>query len=156
MRRPAKAILLTAAIAFSGVLAAPADATAASSPQSICGSGFGLVSDGTRPVKTKGGQRYGTVYLLYNGGTGENCVVTVKSSFVGTKTTAGASIIVMPKARKDEKQNPIVRSDIGKFSQYAGPVKYWAKGSCVRYWGMIESPGGVTATGGRDAWGNCG
>ncbi|MFI9589829.1 hypothetical protein [Nonomuraea sp. NPDC052265] len=153
---PAKAILLTAAIGLSGVLAAPANATAVRSPQSICGSGFGLVSDGAKPVKTQGGQRYGTVYLLYNRGTGENCVVTIKSSFVGSKTQMSARLTVMPKPRKDEKQDATVRMDAGKFSQYAGPVKYWAKGSCVKFWGTIQATTGSIAGGGRTSWGNCG
>jgi hypothetical protein len=156
VRMPAKAILLTAAIGLSGVLAAPANAAAASSPQSICGSGFGLVEDGSRPVKTQGGQRYGTVYLLYNRGTGENCVVTVKSRFTGTKTQMSARLTVMPKAIKDTKQDPIVRMDAGKFAQYAGPVKYWAKGACVKFWGTIQSTSGSIAGGGRTSWGNCG
>ncbi|MGW2153132.1 hypothetical protein [Nonomuraea sp. NPDC001699] len=153
---PAKAILLTAAIGLSGVVAAPANATAASSPQSICGSGFGLISDGTKPVKTQSGQRYGTVYLLYNRGTGENCVVTIKSSFIGSKTQMSARLTVMPKARKDEKQDPIVRMDAGKFGQYAGPVKYWAKSACVKFWGTIQGTNGHIAGGGRTSWGNCG
>ncbi|MEV4394368.1 hypothetical protein [Nonomuraea sp. NPDC049607] len=152
---PSKAILLTAAIAFSGVLAAPAEATTASSPQSICGSGFGLVSDGTRPVKTQRGERYGTVYLLYNRGTGENCVVTVKSRFIGSKTQMSARLTVMHRAR-NQKQDSIVRIDAGKFGQYAGPVKYWAKNACVQYWGTIQATSGSIAGGGRTSWGNCG
>ncbi|MER6510430.1 hypothetical protein ABT158_26655 [Nonomuraea sp. NPDC001636] len=153
---PAKAILLTAAIGLSGVLATPANATAASTPQGVCGSGFGLVSGGAKPVKTQGGKRYGTVYLLYNRGTGQNCVVTIKSSFIGSKTQMSARLTVMPKPRKDEKQDPIVRMDAGKFGQYAGPVKYWAKGACVKFWGTIQGTDGSIAGGGRTSWGNCG
>ncbi|MFI6926319.1 hypothetical protein ACIBIZ_40730 [Nonomuraea spiralis] len=155
---PAKAILLTAALCLSGAVATPANATAARTPQGICGSGFGLVSGGTQPVKTSSGRRYGTVYLLYNRGTGQNCVVTIKSSFVGTKTQMSATLTVMAKPRQDGKQDPIVRTDSGRFSIYAGPVKYWAKGACVKFWGTIKPIGHdpAVAGGGRNAWGNCG
>jgi hypothetical protein len=155
VRMPVKAILLTTTLC--AVIATPANATAAKSPQSICGSGFGLVSGGVKPVKTASGRQYGTVYLLYSRRTGQNCVVTIKSSFVGTKTPVSASLTVMPKPRKDEKQTPTVKSDSGKFAYYAGPVKYWAEDACVKFWGTIKPLGHdpAVASGGRNSWGNC-
>ncbi|MER7504932.1 hypothetical protein AB0L05_36760 [Nonomuraea pusilla] len=157
MRTPGKAVLLTAAVCLSGVLATPADA-AARSPESICGGGFGRVSGGTKDVVTPSGRKYGTVYLLYNRATQQNCVVTIKSSFVGAKTLVSAELTVMPKAVKDEKQNPIVRRDSGSYKYYAGPVKYWAKDLCVKFWGTIKPNGHdpAVARGGRQSWGNCG
>ncbi|MER6580418.1 hypothetical protein [Nonomuraea sp. NPDC001023] len=148
----AKAILLTAAIGLSGVVATPAGATAARSPESICGSGFWIVKGGTQPVKTSSGRRYGTVYLLYSRSSGENCVVTVKSSFVGTKTPMSAMLTVQPKGKK-----VVERVDSGKFAYYAGPVKYYAANACVKFWGSIKPNGHdpAVAGGGRQTWGNC-
>ncbi|NUP00552.1 MAG: hypothetical protein HOV96_03115 [Nonomuraea sp.] len=139
-------------------MATPANASTASSPQSICGSGFGVVSGGVQPVKTSSGRRYGTVYLLYSRRTGENCVVTVKTSFVGTKTPVSATLTIMSRPMKDTKQSPIVRTDSGRYKSYAGPVKYWAKGACVKFWGTIKPLGHdpAVAGGGRNSWGNCG
>lgn len=155
---PGKAILLATALCLSGVLATPANAAAARSPESICGAGFGRVSGGTKAVTTPSGRRYGTVYLLYSRSTQENCVVTIKSSFVGTKTLVSATLTVMPKAIKDTKQDPIVRRDMKKYKYYAGPVKYWAKQACVKFWGTIKPNGHdpAVASGGRQTWGNCG
>lgn len=157
MRVPRKAILFTTALCLSGVLATPANA-AAQSPEGICGAGFGRVTGGTKAVTTPSGRRYGTVYLLYNGKTQQNCVVTIKSSFTGTKTPVSAELTVMPKAIKDTKQSPTVRRDSGNFKYYAGPVKYWAKQACVKFWGTIKPLGHdpAVARGGRQSWGNCG
>lgn len=158
MRVPRKAILFTtAALCLSGVLATPANA-AAYSPEGICGAGFGRVSGGTKAVTTPSGRRYGTVYLLYSKKSQQNCVVTIKSSFAGSKTPVSAELTVMPKAIKDTKQDPTVRRDSGSFKYYAGPVKYWAKQACVKFWGTIKPLGHdpAVARGGRQSWGNCG
>jgi hypothetical protein len=158
VRMPAKAVLLTTALCLSGVVATPANAAATRSPESICGSGFGRVSGGTQPVKTSSGRRYGTVYLLYNSGTQQNCVVTIKSSFVGTRTPVTAELTVAARPIKDEKQDPTIRRDSGNYKIYAGPVKWYAKGSCVKFWGTIKPLGHdpAVARGGRLNWGNCG
>ena len=152
---PAKATLLAMTLCLGGVMAAPANAAAAS-PQSICGSGFRIAPGGAQPVKTVHGRQYGTVYLLYNAATGENCVVTVKSSFVGMKSPVSATLTVKVKGAK---KTPIVRTDSGNYKSYAGPVKQWAKNTCVKFWGSIKPANGhdpQAATGGRNTWGNCG
>ncbi|MEV6158566.1 hypothetical protein AB0L53_50400 [Nonomuraea sp. NPDC052129] len=158
MRMPTKAAIFTAALCLSGVIASPANAAAAASPESICGAGYGRITGGTQPVKTSSGRRYGTVYLLYNRGNGYNCVVTIKSSFVGTRTPVSAELTIMAKPVKDTKQDPIVRSNRGNFKSYAGPVRYWAQGRCVKFWGTIKPLGHdpAVASGGRAKWGNCG
>ena len=63
---------------------ASADASqSASTPEQICGSGFGRVADGTLPVTDVNDIVRGHVHLLYNARTGENCVVTIKSNSSG-------------------------------------------------------------------------
>ncbi|WP_157252327.1 serine/threonine protein kinase [Nonomuraea typhae] len=102
-------------------------------PTSACGSGFAV----QRSTPLDGG----TVYQLYNSGTGENCVVTMKTANVGVKTPVRATL---------EVQGGESKSDSGDFEYYAGPVKLQARGKCVQYSGSVGS-----ATGGQ-GWGNCG
>jgi serine/threonine protein kinase len=82
----------------------------------------------------------GKVYQLYNS-SGYNCVVTLKTANVGTKSSVWAQL-----TREDGTK----ASDSGSYSYYAGPVFLSAKGQCVKYAG---------GTGGGSAsapWGNCG
>ncbi|MFJ2030176.1 serine/threonine protein kinase, partial [Streptosporangium sp. NPDC087985] len=103
------------------------------SPQQVCGSGYYV----QRSASFSGG----TVYQLYNTSTGSNCVVTMKSTDVGTATSVFATL---------EVQGGGSRTDRGNYEYYAGPVILSAKGKCVRFTG-----GGSTGSTGAD-WANCG
>jgi serine/threonine protein kinase len=83
----------------------------------------------------------GRTYQLYNR-SGYNCVVTLKTTNVGRKTTVWAQL-------RRQSDNRAV-SDTGSFAYYAGPVFLSAKGTCVRYSGGTSS--GSTSAG----WANCG
>ncbi|MER5321853.1 hypothetical protein [Streptosporangium roseum] len=151
MLKSTKRIIIAATLSAGAVMANPAHAVAAAyTPESVCGAGFARVSDGSRPVKTSSGRVYGRVYLLYNRTTGYNCVTTIKSSFVGTGTYVSAWLETKTPRRSAK--------DAKSYRYYAGPVKLYAKDSCVTYWGVIKPNGHdpQAATGGRNTWGNCG
>ncbi|WP_434089781.1 protein kinase domain-containing protein [Micromonospora echinofusca] len=92
-------------------------------PVEACGSGYQVVDSA---ALTASGTRQGRVYLLYHAGTGNNCVVTMKETAVGTATTASAWLEVRGRARS---------TDSGSFSYYAGPVRAKAAGVCVKWGG---------------------
>ncbi|MFJ8578571.1 protein kinase [Micromonospora sp. NPDC093277] len=94
-----------------------------------CGSGFKVIDSATL---TANGIRKGRVYLLYNSGTGNNCVVTLKDYDVGRATAVSAYLEVKGKARG---------TDSGSFAYYAGPVKAAAVKTCVKWGG---STGGAS------------
>ncbi|MBE3008808.1 serine/threonine protein kinase [Microbispora sp. NEAU-D428] len=114
----------------------PTTAAPARNPYSaaqVCGSGFYVQHSSTLAA--------GTVYQLYNAGTGENCVVTIKTADVGKATPVSATL---------EVQGGGSKTDSGSYEYYAGPVKLQAKGKCVRYSGRVGSAGASSD------WGNCG
>jgi murein DD-endopeptidase MepM/ murein hydrolase activator NlpD len=88
-------------------------------PEEVCGSGFKVID--TAALGTAG-----TAYLLYNTGTGANCVATIKKTSLGTATAASAFLEVQGKARV---------TDSGNFTYYAGPVRASASGKCVKWGG---------------------
>ncbi|WP_435824260.1 protein kinase domain-containing protein [Micromonospora echinofusca] len=92
-------------------------------PVEACGSGYQVIDS---VVLTASGTRQGRVYLLYHAGTGNNCVVTMKETAVGTATPASAWLEVRGRARS---------TDSGSFSYYAGPVRAKAAGVCVKWGG---------------------
>ncbi|MEV1245788.1 serine/threonine protein kinase [Nonomuraea sp. NPDC049750] len=102
-------------------------------PTQVCGSGFS--------VQRSGSFAGGVTYQLYNSGSGENCVVTMKTTNVGVKSQVSATLDV---------QGGGSRTDSGSYDYYAGPVKLPAKGKCVKF-------SGSTASGSTSApYGNCG
>lgn len=125
--------LTVAAFAVGAALTvAPGPAQAqAYTPEGVCGSGYYVQRSYPLP-----GAR---VYQLYNGSS--NCVVTIKTSSVGTATRTTASLQV---------QGRPWSTDTGDYRYYAGPVKAAAQGKCVRYFGFH---GGRNYT---SPWGNCG
>ncbi len=152
-----KTVLLAVALSVGGLMAGPAQASAAShTPEGVCGPGFGRVSDSSRPVKTSSGKVWGYVYLLYNRTTGYNCVTTIKTSFAGRATYTLAELTTQTKRRRDEPATTAKKVDAARFKYYAGPVKLYAKNLCVMYRGVVTSPSGERAEGGRRQWGNCG
>jgi hypothetical protein len=147
-----------AAGAVAGLAAAIAVATPAHAagnpytPQEACGNEFGgswsQVTDGHRSLLTTDGTKFGDVYLMYNRATGDNCVTSVKSAYVGASSWTVADLLVQGDSTAQE--------DSGYFGYYAA-VKAHAAGTCVRYSGQIYSPTWQDgAFGGRATWGNCG
>ncbi|TDD49153.1 M23 family metallopeptidase [Nonomuraea terrae] len=91
-------------------------------PEQVCGSGYNVIDSA--------GLTGGTVYLLYNTGNGNNCVVTLKSTSVGTASAVSAYLEVQGSTR---------RTDSGNFGYYAGPVTAQAASTCVKWGGSAGS-----------------
>lgn len=124
-----------AAIAATGLMLAgiPAPALAGGNPytaRGVCGRGYYVQRSHALPGAV--------VYQLYNGR--YNCVVTIKTAAIGraTKITAGLQVARASWAY-----------ETGAFAYYAGPIRQYAVGKCVRYFGYH---GGKSHT---SRWGNC-
>jgi hypothetical protein len=91
-------------------------------PGEVCGSGYSVID--------QAGLSGGTVYLMYNSGNGYNCVVTLKSTNLGTATAVSAFL---------EPQGGTRTTDSGSYGYYAGPVRKSAPGTCVRWGGSVGS-----------------
>jgi hypothetical protein len=113
------------------LLGSVGSAQAAYTPQGVCGSGYYVQRQHALPGAV--------AYQLYNGT--YNCAVTIKTASVGTptRTTAGLQVTGSDWSY-----------DTGDYRYYAGPVKLYGKGKCVRYFGFH---GGQSYT---SPWGNCG
>jgi hypothetical protein len=92
-------------------------------PEEVCGSAFDIIDSAALGTA-------GKVFLLYNSGTGQNCVVTLKYVNVGTASAVAAFL---------EPQGSTRTTDSGSFSYYAGPVKRTAPGVCVKWGGSVGS-----------------
>ena len=95
--------------------------TTPSNPQSIsdaCGSGYKVIDS-----KAITGAK---VYLTYSSSTGKNCVATLKTSKIGTKSPVSAFLQVSGGTRT---------TDSGSYGYYAGPVKKAAAHKCVKWGG---------------------
>ncbi|MDN3245862.1 hypothetical protein ACH4NS_22480 [Streptomyces mutabilis] len=77
--------------------------------------------------------KIGTVQSYYDGT--YNCSVFVKSAYVGTPTQMNFSIYKEDDGTFDD--------DTGAFSQYAGPVRIKAPGSCVSEMLVMDNPSGT-------------
>ncbi|RSN14378.1 serine/threonine protein kinase [Nonomuraea sp. WAC 01424] len=102
-------------------------------PVQACGSGFYV----QRSQAFNGGE----TFQLYNSGTKQNCVVTMKSVNVGKETPVSATL---------EVQGGGSSTDSGNYKYYAGPVKLAAPGKCVKFSGSAGGQGTAAD------WGNCG
>ena len=91
-------------------------------PSEVCGSGYSVIDSQALTG--------GTVYLLYNSGTGYNCVTTLKSVSLGTASPVSAHLQV---------QGGTLASDSGNFAYYAGPVSRAAGAKCVQWGGSVGS-----------------
>jgi hypothetical protein len=155
MRTLVKAAVLIGLLAAALLGTAGTSSAAANpyTPQEACRNetgrgGWSVVSDGHRQVVTPTGAKWGDVYLLYSGG--YNCVATIKSSFVGTRTWTEAWIRLEGGNWIDLDSDP--------YSYYAAGERN-AAGVCVAYFGRIyNNPNhtGTPAEGGRAGLGNCG
>ncbi|MFG1943051.1 hypothetical protein [Nonomuraea sp. NPDC048826] len=159
MKRKAKAGLVSAVLFAASLTPAPVSAgNGGPTPEQVCGSGFGRVADGTHRVIDGRGVVRAHVHLLYSARTGENCVVTIKSSSVGEATWTSATLYVQTPGRIRSK----IFRDEGAYKYYAGPVKAYARDVCVAFTGTVSSTPskssffGSHASGGRKAFGNCG
>jgi hypothetical protein len=98
-------------------------------------------------MSTREGAVFGHVYLMYNKRSGKNCVAAIKTAYLGTKTTTGASIVVRGGGRSE---------DVQKYRFYAETGHVNGSWKCVKFWGWTRDPSGrVEAGGGRNTWGNC-
>jgi hypothetical protein len=91
-------------------------------PEEVCGSGYSVIDSAALGTA-------GRVYLLYNAN-GNNCVVTIKATSVGTASATSAYLEVQGGTRT---------TDSGSFAYYAGPVRRAAAGTCVRWGGSVGS-----------------
>jgi len=117
------AALAALSVGATTALAAPASAAPNTTPQRVCGSGYKTVN--SAPVGS-----LGTVYLAYNSGNGNNCVVTIRNN-PGTAVDMGAWIYV-PETNEGD-------SDSGRYTSYAGPSYVIGKGLCVDWGGNIAN-----------------
>ncbi|HEY0535261.1 MAG TPA: hypothetical protein VGD29_27055 [Actinoplanes sp.] len=144
---------LVAAAVGAVAFAAPAQAaTNPYTPQEACDHQFGgtwsTTTDGHRSLLTGKGTKFGDVYLMYNSATGNNCVATIKSAYVGTASWTAADLLVQGEST--------AREDSDYYGYYAA-VQAHAAGTCVQYSAQIYSPTWQDgAFGGRATWGNCG
>ncbi|MFI7130800.1 hypothetical protein ACIBQ1_34275 [Nonomuraea sp. NPDC050153] len=99
----------------------------------VCGPGFYV----QRSQPFNGGE----TFQLYNTGTKQNCVMTMKYAGVGTASPVSATLDV---------QGGDSATDSGAYKYYAGPVKLPAPGKCVKFSGSVGA--GSTSAG----WANCG
>ncbi|MGW6446627.1 hypothetical protein [Lentzea sp. NPDC055074] len=91
-------------------------------PSEACGEGYKVI-DGANVTGAR-------VSLLYNASNGYNCVVTIKTTKIGTASAAGAFLEVQGAART---------TDRDEYGYYAGPVKKKAPGKCVKWGGVVGS-----------------
>ncbi|MCK2218693.1 M23 family metallopeptidase [Actinomadura sp. ATCC 31491] len=90
--------------------------------EEVCGSGYAVIDS----AALTGGR----TYLLYNSGNGYNCVVTLKSTNLGSASAVSAFL---------EPQGESRTTDSGSYAYYAGPVRRDAAGQCVRWGGSVGS-----------------
>ncbi|MFE3452944.1 hypothetical protein ACFXJ8_28875 [Nonomuraea sp. NPDC059194] len=154
MRKPVKALVLSATLCAGVFVASPASAAAAPySPEAACAetAGYGgwtNATDGRRTLKTPFGDTFGYVQLMWNGSRGTNCVATIKTAFAGTSTRTNATLrIEGGGTHKDERG----------YKYYAAVVRK-AAGKCVAYSGFTfdTRQDATSAHGGRSSYGNCG
>ncbi|GGR76490.1 hypothetical protein GCM10010269_14600 [Streptomyces humidus] len=117
------ATLATVTLGATTALAAPASATPNTTPQKVCGSGY-------KTVNSAAVGSLGTVYLTYNAGNGNNCVVTIRNN-PGTAVYMSAWIYVPDTNEGDD--------DYGRYTSYAGPSYVIGKGHCVDWGGGIAN-----------------
>jgi len=111
-------------LAAAGLAVGAAPASAATSYNGACGSGYGVI-DSMRVGN--GGDGYGTIYLTYNSSNGYNCLVTVRDSGSSASFTAAWLRVSGGSWHKDE----------GIYSSYAGPLYVHAANSCVDWGGWV-------------------
>ncbi|MEU6256576.1 hypothetical protein [Streptomyces sp. NPDC047043] len=126
-----------AALAFGGVMYAPAAHATANAASDYC-TGYKLIA--SYPVKTSGGTSYGTTYLYWKESSGFNCAVAVKNAAGGAGTKDYMSVALTacketkPKSTCEESDDIYSSSEDGdNYANYAGWVQvHTGKGHCVK------------------------
>jgi hypothetical protein len=98
-------------------------------PTELCGSSYQQIDDKVL-LTANMDDIYGDMYLMYSATTKKNCVVTIKTKFVGTATWTNVKL---------EDEDGHVVQDPGNYRYYSGPRYLYAPGKCVRYSGAIYS-----------------
>ncbi|MFJ8039140.1 spore-associated protein A [Kitasatospora sp. NPDC096147] len=111
-----------AAATTAGALAAVPSVAQAATYNGVCGSGYGVID--SFPL------RGGTAFLTYNGSTGKNCAVTVR-------TNPGAKIYLLASLRPSTPLNSPWQKDGAEYGTYAGPVYASAPGRCIDWVAQI-------------------
>ncbi|MGW7552931.1 acetyltransferase [Streptomyces sp. WAC 06725] len=139
MRKRAVSTLASLAVLGAGLTFATATPAAAvgESPTRLCGSGYRVIDSHNLTLN-----RRGTVYLLWNGSSRKNCVVTIAKD--ASAATALFTAYVQP-------QGGSKALDSGYYSNYAGPVYASAGGKCIKWGGGIEAAGWFDS-----GWSHCG
>ncbi|MBR7825052.1 CHAP domain-containing protein [Actinospica sp. MGRD01-02] len=102
------------------------------SPNAACGSGYGVIDSHALSGAT--------IYLLYNSGNGDNCVVTLATT-PSSAVSMNATLAV---------QGGASASNPGTFTYYAGPVTENAPSSCVEWGGSYKTSSWTSG------WSHCG
>ena len=148
----AAAIAVAALVATFGLVAAPASAHSFNDAvRSSAGCNWPTGSYSTREYKTITNSNnivLGQVSLLWHGGRGENCVVTMKQGSMHGRYTPTTATLYR------EGLSPAV--DSGVYAHYAAAAKF-ARNICVAYRGWIRDyRDQVDYSAGRSKFGNCG
>lgn len=112
-------------------------------PRQACGSGYRVLASHALSLR---GTRVATVYLLYSGSSGDNCVVTMRSDQGVGRTKHGVRATVQARGGS-------AKTDGGAYLWYAGPVRVHAPGKCVRFGGTFTTGATVSWT---SPYGHCG
>ncbi|MFJ3716678.1 hypothetical protein [Streptomyces sp. NPDC090057] len=137
MRKVLGALAVTAAIAASGVVFAPAASAAA----------YGCAGSeiDTYAVKTSGGTQYSTIHLFYDSSTGNNCAVNVATTAGGygtaEKTMVNISVCSGTTLSSCVGGQITNKADVGNYQYYAGPVSVHAANHCILVSGSREHNG---------------
>ncbi|WP_406312664.1 hypothetical protein OHA77_29490 [Streptosporangium sp. NBC_01639] len=132
--RRAAALTHAAVLAAAGLIVlSPAGADAATQ-QNLCGSSFGLVK--TWPIR-QAGIEVGGIDVYYSNSTGQNCIIVSPNARYPRGTFHHITAALSKSgSNRWEWDGP------GKnYTQYAGPVYVYAKGSCINFYGEMRSTG---------------
>ncbi|NIH78417.1 hypothetical protein [Amycolatopsis viridis] len=146
--------LLVPVLAAMAMIVGGGTASAAGNPYtaaSACAHDFGgswhqTKTRGHYAIKDRDKRHVGDVYLMYNSATGNNCVVTLKSIYVGKPTGISVLLEVQGRGYKYDDRN----------YKYYNAVQAFARDRCVKYHGGIAMDAGYWAIAGPNTeWGNC-
>ncbi|HIW62169.1 MAG TPA: M20/M25/M40 family metallo-hydrolase [Candidatus Stackebrandtia excrementipullorum] len=111
-------------------------------PVQVCGESYRVLEQ--EPVSV-GGERYGTVYLLWSSTNADNCALVLKDVAVGSPSQMALLL---------EAEDGRSVGDDGAFGYYAGPAKLDAGGTCVAVTASIVHDGRTAE--GAIPMGHCG
>jgi hypothetical protein len=123
-----------AVLAMAGAATVAGTTSASAAPAGGWGCTGNEVSDSPYAVRTPSGAVFSYVHLYWNGSTGKNCAVNVKTgSLYGIATNTGLVITECVEDTPGGNCNPLGKDDPqnGNFRYYAGPVSVSGVGHCV-------------------------